>query len=111
LWNSGSGKGSIGWSPRRGCVFIPPVLVKPGPGIRMVVATAPEKRAELGHARDAVKVVADPGLVILTRGVHKSMGQARASGWGAGPTSQGCARVSDKLGHAVGIREWAEMGC
>jgi hypothetical protein len=27
-----------------------------------------------------------------------------------GPTSQGCARVCDKLGRAVGIREWAKMG-
>jgi hypothetical protein len=47
LWRSGSGKGTIGRSLRRGRVFIPPAPVDPGPGIHAVVATEPEKRAEL----------------------------------------------------------------
>jgi hypothetical protein len=47
LWRSGSGKGMIGQSLRRGRVFTPPAPVAPGPGIHAVVATAPEKRVEL----------------------------------------------------------------
>jgi hypothetical protein len=35
------------------------------------------------------QVCCSPGLVILTCGAHESKGQARTSGWGAGPTGRG----------------------